>query len=107
MAPALIAGAAITAVLLRVAADSLWLLPGLWQILLSLGVFASRRSLPRPFAVVGLWYMVCGLACLMLARGDNAFSPWAMAIPFGVGQFMAAALIHRYEPRGGQANARC
>ena len=100
MAPALIAGAAVTFVLLRAAPGSLWLLPGLWQILLSLGVFASRRSLPRPFVWVGIWYMVCGLACLLFAHGPHAFSPWAMAIPFAVGQFMAAALIHRYEPRG-------
>ncbi|MEZ5669840.1 MAG: hypothetical protein R3F55_20860 [Alphaproteobacteria bacterium] len=101
MVPALVAGAAVTLVLLRAAPGALWLLPGLWQLLLSLGVFASRRSLPRPFLWVGVWYMACGLACLALAQGAHAFSPWAMAVPFGVGQFMAAALIHRSEPRHG------
>ena len=38
--------------------------------------------------------MVTGLACLAFAQGDAAFSPWAMGIPFGVGQFVIATVFY-------------
>ncbi len=46
--PAGIAGAVLPLVLLRVTHDVFWMLPGLWQIVFSLGIFASRRCMPRP-----------------------------------------------------------
>lgn len=91
--PALIAGALITVVFLRFLPGMLWLLPGLWQIMLSLGAFASRSSLPASFNIVGIWYLATGLACLAYANGADAFSPWAMGAPFGIGQLVAAVLI--------------
>ncbi len=101
MLPALIAGVLLTGVLLAYAPLSLWLLPGLWQILVSLGVFASRQSLPAPFVAVGFWYMATGLGCMALAQGPEAFSPWVMGLPFVLGQAMAAVLIHRGEGTNG------
>jgi len=91
--PSLVAGALVTVVIARFAPQALWMLPGLWQIVISLGAFATRRSLPRPFLAVGLWYLGTGLACLAIANGYNALSPWAMGVPFGVGQLLAAGLI--------------
>jgi hypothetical protein len=95
--PAAVAGALLTFVILRVAPESLWMLPGLWQVVFSLGVFASCRSLPRPMIAVAVWYLVSGLACLALAKGAGAFSPWAMGAPFGVGQVLAALLLQRHD----------
>ena len=60
--PAGVAGTLLTVVLYRYAADALPLLPGLWQIIFSLGVFASCRSLPRGMFAVGVWYLAAGLA---------------------------------------------
>lgn len=91
--PAIAAGALLTWVLVRYAPQGLWLLPGLWQILLSLGMFAASRSVPRPMIAVGVWYMVSGLACIALASRGNAFSPLAMGMPFGFGQLLAATLL--------------
>jgi hypothetical protein len=93
--PAGIAGALLTVVLLRVAPQNLWMLPGLWQIIFSLGFFASCRSLPRPMRAVGVWYLAAGLASLAFANGAQAFSPWAMALPFGLGQFLMAGILYR------------
>jgi hypothetical protein len=93
--PAMVAGALLTFVLYRFAPQSLWMLPGLWQIVLSLGIFASCRSLPPPLMAVGVWYLVAGLFCLALASGEHVFSPLAMGLPFGAGQLLAAALIYR------------
>jgi hypothetical protein len=93
--PAGVAGALLTFVLFRFAPESLWMLPGLWQIVFSLGFFASCRSLPRPMFAVGVWYLAVGLASLAFANGAQAFSPWAMALPFGLGQFLMAGVLYR------------
>ena len=100
MLPALATGALLTVVLLAYAPGALWMLPGLWQVLLSLGVFASRQSLPGPFMAVGVWYLATGLGCLALAQGLEAFSPWVMGLPFCIGQVLAAVLIHRGDGGG-------
>jgi len=92
--PAGVAGTLLTVVLFRFAADALPLLPGLWQIVFSLGVFASVRTLPRGMFAVGVWYLAAGLASLALARAAP-FSPFAMAIPFAAGQFLMAFVLYR------------
>ena len=61
----------------------------------SLGFFASCRSLPRPMFAVAVWYLATGLASLAFANGAQAFSPWAMALPFGLGQLLMAAILYR------------
>jgi hypothetical protein len=91
--PAALAATLLTVTLLNAAPESLWMLPGLWQIVFSLGVFAACRALPRPVVVVGAWYLACGLGCLVFARGEQAFSPWAMGLPFGLGQLFVAAVL--------------
>jgi hypothetical protein len=92
--PAGVAGALLTFVLYQYAPQSLWMLPGLWQIIFSLGFLASCRSLPRPMFAVGIWYLVTGLASLAFANEARAFSPWAMAVPFGIGQLAMAAILY-------------
>jgi hypothetical protein len=86
------AGALLTIVLVACAPSSLWLLPGLWQIIFSLGVFSSCRFLPRPMLLAGAWYLFGGLATVAL--GDaRAFSPWVMGISYGVGQLLVAVIL--------------
>lgn len=91
--PAGLAGVLLTAVLVRFAPEAVWMLPGLWQMIFALGVFASCRYLPRPMLLVGGWYLATSLVCLALVRGADAFSPWAMGAPFAVGQTMVAAVL--------------
>jgi hypothetical protein len=93
--PAGVAGTLLTVVLYRVDPDTLWMLPGLWQIIFSLGFFASCRMLPRPMFAVGVWYLAAGIASLAFANAEQAFSPWAMALPFGLGQLMMAVILYR------------
>ena len=99
--PAIVAGGLLCVVLLRVAPQNFWMLPGLWQVVFSLGVFASCRFLPRPMFVVGVWYLVCGLVCLVLAAPGQAISPWEMGIPFGMGQMLVAGILHHRYPSEG------
>lgn len=91
--PALMVGSLLTVVLLRVAPHECWMLPGLWQLIFSLGVFASCRFLPRQMFVVGVWYLAAGLFCLAAGGATRSLSPWLMGIPFGAGQLMIAAVL--------------
>lgn len=93
-APCLVAGAAVTVVLFIAAPESLWILPGLWSVLFSLGVLGASRLLGRTICLAGAWYLAAGLLCLGLARGEAAFSPWAMAGSFGGGQLLTAAILY-------------
>jgi hypothetical protein len=95
--PCIVVGVLLTAVLMRVAPQDAWMLPGLWEVIFSLGVFASCRFLPRQMYGVGAWYLVAGLVCLLVASGHHALSPWAMGIPFGVGQLLVAAVLYGFE----------
>jgi hypothetical protein len=92
--PCVVAGAAVTAVLATTAPETLWLLPGLWAVLFSLGVFASCTVMPKEIVWVGVFYLAAGIASLLLARNATAFAPEAMAIPFGTGQLLTAGILY-------------
>jgi len=86
------AGALLTLVLVHSVPSALWMLPGLWQITFSLGIFSSCRFLPRPMAAAGAWYLLTGLTCIML--GDSrALAPWTMGISYGAGQLVVAGIL--------------
>jgi len=90
--PALGAGLLLAVVLMRYVPDALWILPGLWQLVFSLGIFASCRFLPRPMIAAGAWYLLTGLVCISL--GDvRALAPWTMGLAFGAGQLLVAAIL--------------
>ena len=90
--PAAGAGLLLTIVLLQYAPTVSWMLPGIWQVIFSLGIFSSCRFLPRPMIAAGVWYLLTGLACVAMG-GDRALSPWAMGLPFGAGQLLVAAVL--------------
>ncbi len=90
--PSVGTGLLMTFVLLRYVPSAAWMLPGLWQILFSLGVFASCRFLPRPMLAAGAWYLFTGLACLAVG-GNQALSPLSMGISYGAGQMLIAGIL--------------
>jgi hypothetical protein len=92
--PAGVAGLLLAVMLWKFAPEALWMLPGFWQVLVSLGVFASVRSLPRSIALGGAWYFVAGFAVLLHASQTHALSPWTMGLPFVGGQLLMAALLY-------------
>ncbi|MGE0407600.1 MAG: hypothetical protein AB7O65_15000 [Candidatus Korobacteraceae bacterium] len=91
--PAAVAGLLLTIVLAGSVPAALWMLPGLWQITFSLGVFSSCRFLPRPMAAAGAWYLLTGLASIAVAD-DRALSPWNMGLSYGVGQLLVAGILY-------------
>jgi hypothetical protein len=92
--PAGVAGVLLAVVMWKFAAETLWLLPGLWQILVSLGIFASVRSLPRTVGLAGAWYFISGFAVVVLSSRTHTLSPWTMGLPFVIGQSVMACILY-------------
>ena len=92
-APCVLAGALLTCVLARYP-DQVALLPGLWQIIFSLGLFASCRLLPPTTFLIAVGYLACGVLSLALSHQGLALSPWLMGLPFGAGQLLTAAMLY-------------
>jgi hypothetical protein len=90
--PSLGAGLLLTIVVSSYVPQAAWMLPGMWQILFSLGIFSSCRFLPRPMIAAGISYLLTGLACIAMG-GPRALSPWAMGAPYAAGQFLTATIL--------------
>ena len=97
--PAGAAGVFLTVGLFRFAPDQVWMLPGLWQVLVGIGIFSAARTLPPGVRLVGAWYFVAGFAVFALASdtgtGQPTLSPWLMGLPFAVGQVAMAIVLYR------------
>jgi hypothetical protein len=90
--PAMAAAVLLTVAVVRFSPQHLVMLPGLWQIALSLGIFASCRSLPAPLITTGVWYLAAGIISIAVAD-ERPLAPLAMGLPFAGGQLLAAVLI--------------
>lgn len=99
LSPSIIVGGGLTFVFAEKTPESIWMLPGLWAILLGLGVYSASVCLPRELHVVGLWYIACGFVALIVLPHLATFPPAAMAIPFGGGQLLTAWLIYQHQER--------
>ena len=90
--PALGAGLLVTVTIVHFVPAILWMLPGMWQLIFSLGIFSSCRFLPRPMIAAGVWYLLIGLVCIAL--GDKrALAPWTMGFGYGAGQLLVAGIL--------------
>ena len=69
-------------------------LPGMWSLIFSLGVFASRPYLPQGVGWVGLFYLAAGSVLLSLAHDGHNIIPWAMPVTFGLGQMLLALVLY-------------
>jgi len=101
--PAVGTGVLITIALVRFVPAVFWMLPGLWQVIFSLGIFSSCRFLPRPMISAGAWYLLTGLVCISF--GDSrALAPWTMGLAFGAGQLLVAGILFVVTPEGADEN---
>jgi hypothetical protein len=90
--PALAAGAALTLAL--VIHDNFDLLFGMWMSLYGLAQVAYRHSLPKGVYRTGLFYLVCGAACLLSPR-VSFVNPWPMGLVFFAGEMAGGTLLIR------------
>ena len=95
--PSVAAGGLLTWVMCDFVPAGMWMLPGLWMMLFSLGMFASARLLPREVFGVAGFYLVAGVLTLVLTADAGAgwrYSPWLMGGVFGVGQLVTAGILY-------------
>jgi len=93
LAPSIVAGLLVTLVIALFRTGAAGALPGVWMILISLGIFASRQNLPRLVVLPAGYYMLAGLWALTLSPAE-AMRPWVMGSVFGFGQFLAAGVLY-------------
>ncbi len=109
IAPSFLVGAVMTAAIV-VSVHVAWMLPGMWALIYSLGLFACRQHLPRLTVWAAAYYMVGGTVCLahsFLSRdlATPQLSAWYMVILFGGGQFLLGWILYwKLERRHGQEN---
>ncbi len=99
--PSILAGALLTWVFTQFLPEHFWMLPGLWMVVFSLGVFASARLLPREVFAVAGFYLLAGITTLITCRAaGNLWLNVYMGVVFAAGQFaIAGILYYRLERR--------
>lgn len=97
--PCLCAGGLFTWIIADQHPDSIVLLPGVWAICFSLGIFASVPSVTPAVIWVALYYLVAGSMCLICGQGTAALHPWQMGGTFGLGQLLMAVILLLAEER--------
>jgi hypothetical protein len=98
-APCLIAGGLLTVAILVGAREHASLIPALWSVLFSLGMFASWRFLPPQMLFASGYYLAAGVLCMLWSLGDHALQPWTMLLTFGAGQLITSFVLYRYRER--------
>ena len=66
---------------------------GIWMCLFGLTNLSSRWVLPKTIWPLGLYYVACGTACL-LVPGVSFMNPWPMGVVFFVGEWTGGFIFH-------------
>lgn len=91
--PSLVAGAAVTALVVQRLPDAVAWLPGLWAIFFGLGLVSAGPYLPRGIAAVGVAYLAVGLAVLAVPTERLGL---VVGGTFGLGHLAAAWVLYRH-----------
>jgi hypothetical protein len=97
--PCLFAGAAVSLGFAALDPGLVRLLPGVWALLLGLGVFASRPYLARATGWVALFFLLAGGGLLAFPSPDLGRLGLLHGGVFGVGLLAAAVVLHLDIPR--------
>jgi hypothetical protein len=98
IAPSFLVGAMMTAAVVF-SVRAAWMLPGMWALVYSLGLFACTQSLPRQTVWAALYFLIGGTICLahsFVSRELDApqLSAWYMVLLFGGGQFLLGWILY-------------
>ncbi len=101
LAPSFFVGALVTAALvidtrntLTLSRDNVWLLPGVWALIYSLGLFNCCNLLHRTTRFAACYFLISGFLYLVLNWNYRVVEAWQMVAIFGVGQLLLAAILY-------------
>ncbi len=92
--PCLFAGALVTVVAYFMNQTLIAYLPGLWSLILALGILATRPYMSSNLFWNGMYYLVAAMILFWLAPDGLSLHPWGMGLTFGLGQFLGAAILY-------------
>jgi len=92
--PAGLAGAVAGFVILAQLPEHARLLPGLWQLLMAVGICAALGNLPPAMRWPAAFYFVTGTISLAVSGDASIDAAWLMGLPFGIGQLLVAAALY-------------
>mgnify|MGYP001545358453 CR=1 FL=1 len=93
IAPVLAVGGVVTMALVN--HQEFNLLFGVWMVLCGLLNFTARQVLPRGLSWVGLYYLLCGTACLIFFPSVMFVrDSWVMGAVFFFGEFFGGLILH-------------
>ncbi|MCJ2176955.1 hypothetical protein [Novosphingobium album (ex Hu et al. 2023)] len=98
--PATVMAAVIPAAVLVYAPQAAWIVPGFWQMQISLVAFASYSMMPRKIIWPGAWFLFSGGAGLFLAGAHGGLTPLVAGAPFVIGHFAIAWALRERKERG-------
>lgn len=98
-APCLCGGAIVTWAVPDTSPNAVCLLPGLWAICYSLGVFASLPFITPAAIWVASYYLLAGGLWLSCRQSPLSLHPWIMGSTFGIGQLLMAGTLWNTERR--------
>lgn len=74
--------------------QSIWLLPGLWLMLIGMAGFSLLTVLPHAIALASAWFFVWGAVVMMISVQQEAFYHWMVGVPLGGGQIAVALILY-------------
>ena len=100
--PSFLAGAIVTAALIidlksnefRFFRPNMWLLPGIWSLIYSLGLFSCCTLLHRATRWAAVYFFIAGCIYLWGNWSPRTVEAWHMVAIFGVGQSLLAAILY-------------
>ncbi len=93
--PFLLIGGFVTLCLFPTQEQPRSLLPGLWCIIVSLGIFATLNNAPRAMIFPAAFYAIIGGLFLRFGEWTIGFGSWSMGFAFGIGQLWTAVILWR------------
>lgn len=94
-APCLLVGGFATLCLLPVIEHPSSLLPGLWCIIVSLGIFATLSNAPPAMIFPAAFYAIIGGLFWRFDEWAVGLGSWSMGFAFGIGQLWTALILWR------------
>lgn len=95
--PSLFAGALLTYVIVFHATGSIGILPGLWGVIYSVGLFSAWRQIGPNTFWVAAYFLATGAICIAMSPYGYAFHPFVMGGMFGIGQMLLSLAVHSFQ----------